>query len=35
MAKRARLHIHQTVAVLSMRVKEPNETDWQKLAIMI
>ena len=27
--------IHQEAAVLSTRVKEPNDTDWKKLARMI
>ena len=27
--------IHQTAVMLSTRVKEPNETDWKKLARMI
>ena len=32
--KRVIPDIYQTVVVLSTRVKEPNETDWKKLAIM-
>ena len=28
-------YIHKTVAVLSTRVKEPNDTDWKKLVRMI
>ena len=32
---RFRLDIHETAAVLSTRVKETHETDWQKLVIMI
>ena len=31
LAKRAVLDIHQTVVVLSTRVKEPNQTYWEKL----
>ena len=34
-AKRERPDIHQTVVVLSKRVKEPNENDWKELVIMI
>ena len=34
-AKRAIPDIHQTVAVSSTRFKEPNETDWKELVIMI
>ena len=34
-AKRERPYIRQTVVVLSTRVKEPNETNYQKLARMI
>ena len=30
-----RPNIHKTVVVLSNRVKEPNETDWQNLVRMI
>ena len=30
-SKRARPDIHPTVAVLSTRVKDPNESDWRKL----
>ena len=33
--KIVRPDIHQMLAVFSTRVKEPNETGWQKLAIMI
>ena len=35
MAKRVRPYIHQTVVLLTTRFKEPNETDWQKLVIII
>ena len=35
MAKIVIPDIHQTGAVLSTRVKEPNDTDWKKLVIMI
>ena len=35
MAKRAGLEVHQTVAVFSTRVKEPNETDWIFFVIVI
>ena len=35
MAKRSRPDIHQTVAVLSTRFKQKNDTDWKKLARMI
>ena len=34
-AKIERPYIHQTVAVLTTRVKEPNENDWKKLVRMI
>ena len=34
-ANRARPDIHKMVALLSMRVKEPNETDWKKFVGMI
>ena len=33
--KRAIPDIHQTFAVLLKRVKEPNDTDWKELLIMI
>ena len=33
--KRERPDIHQKSSVLPMRVKEPNDTDWQKVARMI
>ena len=35
MAKIERPDIHQMSAVLSNKVKEPNESDWKKLVIMI
>ena len=35
MANTERPDIHQTVAVFSTMVKEPNETYWQKLVRMI
>ena len=35
LAKRVRPYIHQTVLMLSMEVKETNETDCQKLVRMI
>ena len=34
-ANRVRPDIHQMIVVLSPRVKEPNDTDWQKLVRMI
>ena len=34
-SKRARPDIHQTVAILSTRVREPNESDWHKLCRFI
>jgi len=35
MSKRARPDIHQVVAVLSTRVKQPNDSDWSKLKRLI
>ncbi|MGA0888342.1 MAG: Ty1/Copia family ribonuclease HI [bacterium] len=35
LSKRARPDIHQAIAVLSTRVKEPNESDWNKLVRMM
>ena len=35
MSKITRPDIHQTLAVLSTKVKEPDENDWQKLARII
>ena len=35
MAKRARPNIHKMVMMLSKRVRELNDTDWQKLVRMI
>jgi len=35
MSKRARPDIHQVVAFLSTRVKQPNESDWSKLKRLI
>ena len=34
-ANREKLDIHQTVVVLSTRVREPNKNDWKKLVRMI
>lgn len=31
LSKRARLDVHQTIAVLSSRVREPKESDWKAL----
>ena len=35
MANRAIPYIHQTAVVLSKKVKEPNDTDWQKLVRLV
>jgi len=35
MSKRVRPDIHQVVAVLLTRVKQPNDSDWSKLKILI
>ena len=35
MSKRVRPDIHQVVAVLSTRVKQPNDSDWSKLKRLI